>query len=262
MMSIYDKKYQIFVSSTYIDLVKPREEVIKVILSLYQIPIGMEMFSADNNEQWSVIQSTIENSDYYILILGHRYGSMTKEKISYTEKEFDYAKKMGIPIISFVRNRDYPTKPNERDKENLKIKKLAKFHQKVLDNSICDFWENENELGQKVAIALTKIFFKTPRIGWVRSNKTNSIETTEELTTLIQENRYLRDELENIKSIKNKELPKISAKINNKKTLELKYVENAIENFKEIKPSSIPNNLRKYLTDNQIENYNKAIAYP
>lgn len=257
-MSIYDKKYQIFVSSTYIDLIKAREEVIKVILSLYQIPIGMEMFSADNNEQWSVIKSTIENSDYYILILGHRYGSLTKEEISYTEKEFDYAKEKNIPIISFVRNRDIPTKPSERDKENFKIKKLAKFYQKVLDNSICDFWDNENELGQKVAISLTKIFFKTPRIGWVRSDKTNSLETTEELTTLIQENRYLRDELESLKSFKNTELPKISTKINGKKTLEIKFKEISTIEFKKIE-NSIPKHLMEYLSKNDIEKYNNAI---
>src|SRR4051812_38300340 len=111
-MSIYDKKYQVFVSSTYSDLIKAREEVIKVILSLYQIPIGMEMFSADNEEQWSIIRSTIDNSDYYILIVGHRYGSLTKENISFTEKEFDYAKSIGLPIIAFVRNREIATTPS------------------------------------------------------------------------------------------------------------------------------------------------------
>ena len=174
-MNIYDKKYQIFVSSTYTDLIKAREEVIKVILSLYQIPIGMEMFSADNDEQWSIIKSTIDNSDYYLLIIGHRYGSVTREDISYTEKEFDYAKQNNIPVIAFVRDRNHPTKPNERDSDPVKTKKLESFVEKVLANSMCDFWQHENELGQKVAIALTKIFFKTPRTGWIRSDKSTSI---------------------------------------------------------------------------------------
>lgn len=78
-MNIYDLKYQIFISSTYKDLVDTREEVIRVILSLFQIPIGMEMFNADNEEQWVTIQGTIDKSDYYVLIIGHRYGSLTKE---------------------------------------------------------------------------------------------------------------------------------------------------------------------------------------
>ena len=222
-MSIYDKKYQIFVSSTYTDLIQARDEVIKVVLGLYQIPIGMEMFSADNEEQWSIIKSTIDNSDYYLLIIGHRYGSLTKEKISFTEKEFDYAKEQQIPIIAFVKNRNTPTKPEERDSDHVKAEMLNAFVDKVLNNSMCDFWETENELGQKVAIALTKIFFKTPRTGWVRSDKTNMVETTEQLTALIQENRELRNELEQIKSQNSKEKPRIEISLNGKKELSLNH---------------------------------------
>ncbi|WP_373332630.1 DUF4062 domain-containing protein [Thiopseudomonas alkaliphila] len=38
-------KYQVFLSSTYSDLVDERESIIKAILEMYHIPIGMEMFS-------------------------------------------------------------------------------------------------------------------------------------------------------------------------------------------------------------------------
>lgn len=79
-----EKKYQIFISSTYIDLIEERKAVQETILSMYQIPIGMEMFSADDEEQWEIIKETIDSSDYYIIIIGHKYGSLTKEGISYT----------------------------------------------------------------------------------------------------------------------------------------------------------------------------------
>ena len=115
-------KYQIFVSSTYNDLVGARDKVANTILSLYHFPIGMEMFSADDDEQWDVIKETIDFSDYYILILGHRYGSETKEGISYTEKEFEYAKEKDVPILSFIRDRKAPTTPDERDSDPEKVK--------------------------------------------------------------------------------------------------------------------------------------------
>jgi len=73
------KKYQIFISSTYIDLIEERQKVQDAILSLYHFPIGMEMFSAADEEQWKIIQETIDSSDYYILIIGHRYGSIIEE---------------------------------------------------------------------------------------------------------------------------------------------------------------------------------------
>lgn len=258
-MSIYEKKYQIFVSSTYKDLIKAREEVIKVVLSLYQIPIGMEMFSADNEEQWSVIKSTIDNSDYYLLIVGHRYGSLTKEEISYTEKEFNYAKGNNIPIISFIKNRDIATTPNERD-DNIKSQEsLKSFLDKVLNNSMCDFWNNENELGQKVAIALTKLFFKNPRIGWVKSDKANSLETTTELTKLIQENRELREELIKVKSLNSKELPEIKVSINDTEIINLELKKERFFELNKLDESIIPEKLKQRITIQQINEYNKQV---
>jgi hypothetical protein len=121
-----EKKYQIFVSSTYKDLIDAREKVFETILRLYHFPVGMEMFSADDVEQWEVIKDTIDSSDYYVVIIGHRYGSVTAEGLSYTEKEYDYAKEQNIPILAFIRDRDVATKPSERD-ENHPRAKCATF---------------------------------------------------------------------------------------------------------------------------------------
>ena len=68
-------KYQIFVSSTYEDLKDERNEVIKACLNMGHIPVGMEMFNAADEEQWAVITRTIDQCDYYVVIVAHRYGS-------------------------------------------------------------------------------------------------------------------------------------------------------------------------------------------
>lgn len=57
---ILDKRYQIFISSTYKDLIEERQKVTQAILKLYHFPIGMEMFHADNKEQWCQIKNTID----------------------------------------------------------------------------------------------------------------------------------------------------------------------------------------------------------
>ena len=72
-------KYQVFISSTYSDLEGERDSIIKAVLEIYHISIGMEMFSAEDEDQWEIIRRTIEVSDYYILVLGLRYGSKTSE---------------------------------------------------------------------------------------------------------------------------------------------------------------------------------------
>nr|VFK57841.1 MAG: protein of unknown function (DUF4062) [Candidatus Kentron sp. TUN]VFK66801.1 MAG: protein of unknown function (DUF4062) [Candidatus Kentron sp. TUN] len=82
-------KYQIFVSSTYEDLKPERDQVIKAVLEMGHIPVGMEMFSAGDEQQWDVIKKQIDQSDYYVVLIAHRCGSMDGS-ISYTEKEYDY----------------------------------------------------------------------------------------------------------------------------------------------------------------------------
>jgi hypothetical protein len=46
------KKYQVFVSSTYIDLIDERQEIMHALLELDCIPAGMELFPAANEDQW------------------------------------------------------------------------------------------------------------------------------------------------------------------------------------------------------------------
>lgn len=84
-----DKRYQVFLSSTYADLKDERQKVIQTLMEMDCIPSGMELFPATDEEQWEFIKKVIDDCDYYLLIIGGRYGSINAEGISYTEKEYD-----------------------------------------------------------------------------------------------------------------------------------------------------------------------------
>ena len=84
-------RYQVFVSSTFTDLRSERARVAKAILDLGHFPAGMEFFPAIGEEQLNYINSIIDLCDYYVLIVGGRYGSLSPDGISYTEKEYDCA---------------------------------------------------------------------------------------------------------------------------------------------------------------------------
>lgn len=59
-----DKRYQVFISSTFVDLVDERQAVLKAILELDQMPAGMELFPASDDEAWRLIRDVIDASDY------------------------------------------------------------------------------------------------------------------------------------------------------------------------------------------------------
>ena len=178
-----DKKYQIFISSTYEDLKEQRQEVLKAILKLNQIPTGMELFHASNDDQWKVIQRVIDECDYYLLIIGGRYGSLDNEGVSYTEKEFIYAKKIGKPILAFLpKNKNYveQSEPNKN--------KLNDFKTSVMDGKLVAYWENKHELKSEVILALTSIMEDYPSIGWIKGDHISSEE-------LLLENSQLRKKI-------------------------------------------------------------------
>lgn len=112
-----EKRYQVFVSSTYADLKNERQNVIRTLMEMDCIPAGMELFPAADEEQLDFIKSIIDDCDYYLIIVGGRYGSTMPDGISYTEKEYDYAVEQDLKIIALLHESpdDIPVGKSETD---------------------------------------------------------------------------------------------------------------------------------------------------
>lgn len=165
-----DKRYQIFISSTFTDLEEERESVMKAILNTNCFPAGMELFPSSSMEQFEYIKTIIDKSDYYVLIIAARYGTVAADGISYTEKEFNYALEKGIPVIAFIKENIMETPLYKADTENDKREKLNKFIEKVKDGRMVNWWSDKNDLANKVSTSLRSEFEIHPRLGWVRGN--------------------------------------------------------------------------------------------
>ena len=168
-----NKKYQVFVSSTYTDLKEERLAVISCLLDNNCIPIGMEQFRALPMSQWDYITKMIDDSDYYVLIIAGRYGSIDKEtNISYTEKEFEYAQEKNIPILAFLHEDPRKLNVDNYEENDKGRKKLSEFREKVKNsNRLVDFYSNIDDLKSKVATSINKAIIYTPRPGWIRADQ-------------------------------------------------------------------------------------------
>jgi len=168
---VTDKRFQVFISSTFRDLVNERQAVLKGVLELDHMPAGMELFPAADDSAWQLIKDVIDASDYYVLIIGGRYGSLDNTGIAYTEKEYDYAvtcKKAVIPLLH--ENPDnLPRDKTETDKEAWE--KLQSFRKKVENNHTCVYWNSPDDLKAKLIVGLTSTLKRSPAIGWVRADK-------------------------------------------------------------------------------------------
>lgn len=189
-------KYQIFISSTFDDLEAERDAVVKTILEMGHIPVGMEMFSAADEEQWKIIARHISQSDYYMVVLAHRYGSETDNGMSYTRKEYEYAASVPVPILGFPIKEAAPWPGDRRETDAGKLERLAEFRSLVLSRPV-NFWENSSDLCGKVAISLNKAFIDSPSPsgGWIRASDAVDPTLAKELGRLSEENATLREEL-------------------------------------------------------------------
>ena len=187
-----DKRYQVFVSSTYADLKAERQQVLQALMEMDCIPAGMELFPAVDEEQWQFIKRVIDDCDYYLLIIGGRYGSVTAEGISYTEKEFDYAVQLGLKVVALVHGspEDIPFGKSEQD--SVLREKLLNFKEKVMDGRLVKFWKSVDELPGLVALSLTRTIKTYPAIGWVRASNVANEEILGEINELRKQNLELK----------------------------------------------------------------------
>lgn len=196
-MSKIEKKYQIFISSTYLDLIEERQAAVEAIVKMGHIPAGMELFKAGKS-QWQTITKWIDESDIYVLILGGRYGSMNEaEGKSYTHLEYEYALAQGKPAFALVLEENFlKNKQNanldinilEKDNKDkydefkkMVLSKIVKFVEDIKDIKI-ELPENVRELEKSCNLE-----------GWSKGN------SREDVFIYMEKNIKLQEEVAKLK---------------------------------------------------------------
>ena len=196
-----DKKYQVFVSSTFIDLQEERRKVLDVLLMADCIPAGMEIFVATDDEQFEVIKKVINLCDYYILIIGQRYGSVNEATgRSYTEMEYEYAKEMGVPVLVFALDDSVDLPLEKKETDESKLVKLNNFRNLAMQNRLASIWKTSDDLTGKVAISIMKAKNEIIRPGWQRGNDFDEASLRREIMEQQKEIAHLQSALSNAES--------------------------------------------------------------
>ncbi len=183
-----DKKYQVFISSTYADLKNERRKILDILLMADCIPAGMEAFVASDVEQFKVIKKAIDLCDYYILIIGKRYGSINEETgLSYTEMEYEYAREKGIPVLVFALDESVELPEEKTETDPKKINSLKEFRKKALTNRLVSIWKTQDELFSAVAISIMRAKNENKRPGWLRVTEYNEDSLYREVMDLQKE---------------------------------------------------------------------------
>lgn len=208
-----NKKLQVFVSSTYTDLIEERQAAVQAILDAGHIPAGMELFKAGNDSQLKTIYKWIDESDVYMLILGGRYGSVeSKSGKSYTQLEYEYAVNKGIPVFAVVLSNSFLTKKKKSlGAENVieanAPDKYKEFKSLVMSRIIREV-DDCKDIKLTIHSTLHEFIHDYDLTGWTRnSNENDAFALLKENHELIKENNAL-----------NKQIQKLQEQLNAKST--------------------------------------------
>jgi hypothetical protein len=189
--AVMDKRYQVFVSSTFADLVDERRSVMQTLLKMPCIPAGMELFPAKDEQQLDYIKRVIDNCDYYLLIVGGRYGSMTADGVSFTEKEYEYAVSKGLHVVALLHRNPEKLSFEKSEGDPAVRERLATFRTRVSARRLVDFWDSPTDLPGLVALSMQSAMTDHPAVGWIRANTAASEELLSDINQLRKENERL-----------------------------------------------------------------------
>jgi nucleoside 2-deoxyribosyltransferase len=122
-----------FISSTFIDLYEDRNEVAKTLRERGLNVNALDIRPASTQSSRNEILNGIRESDFVILLIGDRFGSILKsmtgnESQSITWWEYTNALKMGKPVIAYFKNFDGSDPKSHDDKSDpLYTKKRVQF---------------------------------------------------------------------------------------------------------------------------------------
>ena len=141
---------KIFVSSTFEDLEEHREEIIHNLIKINRSFNAMEYFGSSPDQPVNYCKKKVNECDYFILLVGMRYGSKTESGKSITEIEYEEALKKQKNIhIYIIDENEHLILPKNVDKGD-DAKKLVDLKKRLTQNHICQYFSSTKDLVNKV----------------------------------------------------------------------------------------------------------------
>ncbi len=200
-----------FISSTFIDLKKEREAVAQVLKDSNLNINALDVKPASNISSKKEIMEGIKESDFIILIIGERYGSIIQKmtaspKLSITRWEYDRAVGFGKPVLVYFKNINSNNDVHYDDKLSadfeIKRKYLKEFKKELSEKHNPKYFTTHDELIAEIR----KAIIPTYRNGVKSLIRENELYA-KELKTLRLENQQLRLSPPALKPVFENEVP-------------------------------------------------------
>ena len=119
-----------------------------------------------------------------MVVVGGRYGSLDKDGIGYTEKEYEHAFEKNRPVIPLLHKDPQKLAREHTETDEAAWEKLMAFRAKLEQRHTCSYWSNAEELKARAIVGLTAATKRHPAVGWLRADEVPTGATIAEVLAL------------------------------------------------------------------------------
>lgn len=167
---IVEKRYQVFISTTYPDMQTARQAMMLPLMDMGMTPISMDLHIESSHSLMPVAQRMIDDCDYFIVLLGGRYGTLSPLGLSFPHREYIFAATKRKPVLALIHDQPHGLPESAREPSRDGQVRRDDFA-RLLENKVLSYrWREESELSSLLATVMPEMVRQYPARGWTRAD--------------------------------------------------------------------------------------------
>lgn len=161
-----DKRYHVFISSSGVDMRPERSVLTQTLASLGFFSWGLE---ARTPLTTAFARRQIDDCDYFVILLGSRYGDMSASGVSYVHLEYIYAITKQKPVLVILHESPETRAPELQELSKEGQRKFEEFRRQLQrERDMVVTFREPKELEVILRHAMPQLTQRYPALGWVR----------------------------------------------------------------------------------------------
>lgn len=161
-----DKRYHVFISSSGPDMQPERSVLAQTLASLGFFSWGLE---ARTPLTTAFARRQIDDCDYFVLLLGSRYGDLSASGVSYVHLEYIYAITKQKPVLVILHESPETRSPECQEPTKEGQRKFEDFRRQLQrERDMVVTFREPKELEVILRHAMPQLTQRYPSLGWVR----------------------------------------------------------------------------------------------
>lgn len=170
-----DRRYQVFISTSGLDMLPERMLVSQTLVGQGFFSWGLEQRTTLSS---AFTRRQIDDSDYFIVLLGSQYGELSVSGLSYLELEYQHARQHNKAILVLMHEAPEQRDAALQETGPERIEKFQHFRAQLQRNGHeLIYYRSLHDLERRLRRKMTGMLVQYPAAGWVRAHEVERLET-------------------------------------------------------------------------------------